>query len=327
MGQAGGFGREFAQFFGAQGVTAKELHIPQTQLHHLAQHGAGLGVQTAVKNRVRLLALDGRQDGHEVGGFVAGELLGHHVNTLLLRGGLEYTGHTLAIGGAVIDDGHTFDLQRIGGVQGQRCTQRVVVGDQAEGGGVAGFGQVRVGGRCGDVGHTTLGIKGRCRDGRTRLQVAHHTGNFGVTHLLRNRRGLAWVTRVVFCGQFKPDFLAADDEVLGVELFNGHAHAVFSVFADVGNTTGGGACMADFDDLHVLRMGGSSGQAQAGSGQGVEGESLMDERSHGFLDVLPGAFYQDTSVEIKKAMRKGMAVGAGRVYLATTRTISRHLFE
>ena len=137
---------------------------------------------------------------------------------------------------------------------------RVVVGDQAEGGLVAGLGQVGVGGRCRDVGQVALGVDGRCGDGRARLQVAHHARHLLVAQLLRHGGGLARVACVVFSRNFKLDLLAADDEVLGVEVVNRQAHTVFGVFANVGNAAGHGARVGDLDGLHVLGGGADSRQ-------------------------------------------------------------------
>ena len=268
--QRGGLARQLGQLLGAQGIAAKVLHVAQAQLLHLAQHGARLRVQAAVEDRVGLLVLDGGEDGHEVGGLVVGELLGHHLQALLLRRGLEDRGHALAVGRAVVDDGHVLELEVVRAKQRQRSAQRVVVGDEAESGLVAGLGQVGVGGRGRDVGQVALGVDGRRRNGRARLQVAHHACHLLVAQLLRHGGGLAWVARVVFGRDFKLDLLAADDEVLGVQVVNGQTHAVFRVLADVGNAARHRACVADLDGLHVLGGGQVGRQRKGGQGRNTE---------------------------------------------------------
>ena len=56
-------------------------------------------------------------------------------------------------------------LTWIGSKQRQRAAQRVVVGDQAKSGGIAGLGQIGIGSRSGNVGQVALGIDRRGRDG------------------------------------------------------------------------------------------------------------------------------------------------------------------
>jgi hypothetical protein len=51
---------------------------------------------------------------------------------------------------------------------------------------------------------------------------------------------LLGVAGVVFGQQFELDLLAADRHALGIELFDGHAGAVFIVLAQVGNGAAGG---------------------------------------------------------------------------------------
>ena len=62
-------------------------------------------------------------------------------------------------------------------------------------------------------------------------------GNFGVAQLLCHSGGLTRVAGVVLGHQFKLDLFAADHQILGVEFVNRKAHAVFGVFANMGNAT------------------------------------------------------------------------------------------
>jgi len=197
----------------------------------------------------------------------------------LQGGGLEHAGHALAIGGAVVDDGHALDLERIGGVVGQRGAQGVVVGDQAEGGLVTGLGQIGVGGRGGDVGQIALGVDGRRRDRGARLQVPDHAGHLGIAHLLGHGGGLTRIACVVFGGQLEADLLAPDHGVLGIGFFNRQTHAVFGVLADVGNAARDRAGVTDLHHLHVLgRHRGGQDQHRGGSQGGAKESSL---RFHG----------------------------------------------
>ena len=82
--------------------------------------------------------------------------------------------------------------------------------------------------------------------------MTDHPRHFGVAQFLCNSRALLWISRVVFGNQFKLDFLAANNDVLRVQLFNGHARAIFIVFAIVSLRTGHRCHMTNFDDS-ILR--------------------------------------------------------------------------
>ena len=168
---------------------------------------------------------------------------------------LEHLGNALAVGGAVVDDRDLLQLQRVGGVEGQAGAQGVVVGDDAVGGLVAGLGQVGVGGRAGDVRDAAIVVDLGGGDGGAGVQVADHAGDLGVAQLLGDGRALLRVGGVVFGRDLELDLLAADHDVLGVQVLDGHAHAVLVVLAVVGLGTGHRGDVADLDDLHVLRAG------------------------------------------------------------------------
>ena len=240
-------------------------------MRQLAQHRAGLRVEPAEEHRVGLFGLDAGQDGHEIGGFVGGELFCHHLDAFFLGGGLEHVGQALAVGGAVVNHGDLLDFQGVMGVNGQRCAERVVIGNQAKRGLVAGLGQIGVGGRRGDVGNPAFVVDRRGRNGRARLQVADHARHLGVAQFLRHGSGLARVAGVVFGHQLELDLLAANHQVLRIQLAQSQADAVFSVFADVRDAAGRGASVGNLDDLHFLGVAHRSGQAQCRSGQGDAG--------------------------------------------------------
>jgi hypothetical protein len=72
---------------------------------------------------------------------------------------------------------------------------------------------------------------------------------------------------VVFAAISKLDLLAADHDVLRVQLFNGHARAVFVVLAVVRLATRHGRDVTNLDHLRVLR-GGHTGHTGDSSGYG-----------------------------------------------------------
>ena len=80
--------------------------------------------------------------------------------------------------------------------------------------------------------------------------MADHRDDLVVDELLRNLRGLPRVGRVVLRVELQRDFLAADRETLGVDLFNRETCAVFVVLAQVCNAAAHqGRDVADLDDL------------------------------------------------------------------------------
>jgi len=67
--------------------------------------------------------------------------------------------------------------------------------------------------------------------------VPHHTSYFLITQFLRNCSSLPWVSGIVFCREFKFDLLSTNDQRLSIQILNGQANPVFSIFSNVGNPT------------------------------------------------------------------------------------------
>ena len=226
-----------------------------------------MGVHAAVEDGVRVLGLDGGQDGHEVGGLVGRELLVHHLDALGGSGLLEHVGNALAVSGTVIDDGDRLELQRVHGVGSQASAQGVVVGDDTERGLVAWLGQVGVRGRAGHVGDAAVVVDLGSGDGGTGVEVTDHAGNLGVAQLLCSGRALLRIGSVIFCLQLELDLLAANRHTLCVQLFNGHAGAIFVVLAVVGLGAGNRSHVADLDHLLLCRGHTSSSRDSSNHGQ------------------------------------------------------------
>ena len=74
-----------------------------------------------------------------------------------------------------------------------------------------------------------------------------HAMDLHVAKLLRHRRALFGVCRIVFGHEFKLGRFATDLQALGVQIRNGHAGAVFIVFAKGRLRPRQGRDMADFD--------------------------------------------------------------------------------
>ena len=204
--------------------------------------------------------------------FEQGALAGGDAN---FTGPLGLNGRTvcatlLAVGRPVVDDGHILEFHCVSRVKRQSRAQCIVVCDDAVGGLVARFGQVGVGGRARDVRNSAIVVDLRGGNGRAGIQVAHNASDFCVAKLLRNSRALLRISGIVFSCNFELDLLATDGEVLGIQIFNGHAHAIFVVLAIVGLATRHWRNVANLDHLHVLRgrhagdcsQGGDDGQFQ-----------------------------------------------------------------
>ena len=82
------------------------------------------------------------------------------------------------------------------------------------------------------------------------------------------------VAGVVLGGDLKTDFLAANDQVLGVQIVNRQTNPVLGVLADVGDATRRGAGVGDAHGLRILRLR-AGGQQQRANGQGHGGETSM----------------------------------------------------
>ena len=248
----------------ANAIAAEHLHVVHAQLGHLAQHGASLAVHTAVENGLGFFRLDRGEDGHEIGGLVVGELAGNDLHAQFFRVFLVHAGQALAVGGAVVNHGHIFQLEHMGRVVGQGGAQGVVVGNHAVGGVPAGLGQVGVGGGAGDHRNATVVKHLGGRNSHTRVHKGDGARHLVVAQLLRSSRALLGIGRIVFGHDLEFHLLACDFHALGVEVFNGHAHAVFIVLAKVGLGAGDRANVADFDDLLLCH--GHRAHARHGSG-------------------------------------------------------------
>ena len=232
----------------------------------MAQHRASLWIHTAEEDGVWVLGLDGSQNGHEVCGLVGGELLVNHFHALGCSGLLEHVSNALAVRSTVVHDGDSLELQGVSSVESQTSAQGVVVGNDTEGGLVAGLGQVGVGGRAGDVRNAAVVVNLGCRDGGTGVQVAHNASNLGIAQFLSGGSALLRISSVVFSNQFKLDLLAADGDTLCVQLFNGHAGAIFVVFAVVSLGAGNRSHVTDLD--HLLLCRGNAGNSCDSSNHG-----------------------------------------------------------
>jgi hypothetical protein len=82
---------------------------------------------------------------------------------------------------------------------------------------------------------------------------ADHAIDLGVAQFLRGGRALLRVGGVVFGLNFQAYLLAADGDALGVQVLDGHPHAVVVVLAVGRLRAGHRRHMADLDDLHLLR--------------------------------------------------------------------------
>ena len=82
--------------------------------------------------------------------------------------------------------------------------------------------------------------------------MTDHAGNFRVAQFLCGSGALFRVGCIVFGNDFKFNLFAGDHNILGVEVLDGHAGAVFIVFAVVGLSAGYRRHVADFDDLCFL---------------------------------------------------------------------------
>ena len=140
---------------------------------------------------------------------------------------------------------------------GQRSAQRVIVGDDAEGGLVAGLGQGRVGGSTGHHRNTAVVVDLGGRNGSARVQVTDHAGDLGVAQLLRHSSALLRIGGVIFHHGFETDLLAAQRHALLVHVVHGHQHAVGVVLAVVRLAAGHGRHGGNFHHLHVAGTGGS----------------------------------------------------------------------
>ena len=229
--------------------------------------------------------LDGGQDGGEVRGLVVGELALGDLAAGGLDALLEFIGHALAVGGAVVDDRDGLAVQALDGIAAQRAAQVHVVSHDAEGRLVALAGVLGVGGRGRDLRNAGVGVDLGGRDGGAGVQVADHRIDLGVHQLLGRGGALLRVAGIVFGQQFELGLLAADGHALGVELIHGHAGAVFVVLAQVGNATAGRAHVTDLDH-QFLRLQGAGQQGRSGRDDHIQFDLHRFEPPVGGVETL-----------------------------------------
>lgn len=122
---------ETAHFRRADAVAAQHQRI-HAKLFHLTHHRAALWRIAAVENRVRLLRLDGGQDGGEIGRLVVGEIVADNLNAVSLGHFGKLFRQTLDIGSTVIDDRDFLDFQFLGLVQRHLVAQLAIASGYAE---------------------------------------------------------------------------------------------------------------------------------------------------------------------------------------------------
>ncbi|AEK59977.1 hypothetical protein CFU_0139 [Collimonas fungivorans Ter331] len=258
---------------GADGIAAHEVG-GDAKLPHLAQHGAGAGVDAAEENQVRLLGLDRGQDGAEIGRPVAGVLGRHHFDAVGLGVFQEFRGQPLAIGSAVVNHRDLFCMQGFCRIAAHRGAKLGIVGHHAEGGVESLFGIFGAGGGRRDLRDAGVEINLRCRNRGARLQMPDYPRHFGVDQFLGDAGGLFRIAGVVFSLQYELDLLAADDQVPGVQIVDRHACAVFIVLADMRHRTGNRADVRNLHDLLLGLRGSAEGQGDGGGQQGCFGMIL-----------------------------------------------------
>jgi hypothetical protein len=245
-----GVASQFGQLGSADAVTAQELGF-DAQRFHLAQHRAGHSVHAAKEHDVRLLGLQSGQDGIEVRSFVGGEFVTDDGATSSGCTLLELFSHALAVSGTVIDHSDVFTFERFHSVLAEGATQVNVVSHHAERAGVTLTCVLGVGRRWGDLWNASSVVQLRSWNSGAGVQVTDHTIDFGINQFLSSSCALLRISGIVFGQQFKFDCLVADFQTSGIELFNGHAGAVFVVFTQVGNGTTDRANVTNFDHCGV----------------------------------------------------------------------------
>ena len=272
---------QFGQLTGANAITAHELGAHAQGLH-LLEHGAGHGVHAAKKHHIGLFALEGGQDGHEVGGFVVGEFATHDGAASGLDGLFKLIGHALSVSGAVIDNSDVFALHGFDRITAQGTAQVHIVGHHTEGGFVALAGEFGVGGRGRDLGNAGIAVNFGRRNRGARIEVANHAVDLAIDQFLRRGSALFGVGRIVFGDQFKFHLGATNADALGIQVFNGQTRTVLVVFAQVGNGATDGAHMANFHHgLGLCRHRQQSGRSQ---------EGVLDQHGGSFQGVVPNGW-------------------------------------
>ena len=232
-----GVSSQLDEFRGLEAVAADQLG-GDAQLLDLLGHRAGLRVHAAKEDHVRLGALDRGQDGHEVGGGVGGELALDDFHALALGGFFHFVSQTLAVSGAVVNDGDFLGFQGVGDEITDGLALLHIVRDHTEGALEALGGVSRVGGGRRDLHDAGVRVHLGSRDGGAGVQVADHGGHLGVHQALGHLGGDFRVGLVVFGDQLELDLLATDGHAFGVQFVNSQLDAGFAVLAQVGDRTG-----------------------------------------------------------------------------------------
>ena len=118
---------------------------------HLAQHRARLGVEATVEDDLGVGTLDRGQERRKIDGLVVGELFRDDLKTARRCLLAEGVGNALAIGGAIVHDRDTGQLEVVSDHIGQRRAGNVVIGEHSKGCPVPHLRQPRIGGDRADV--------------------------------------------------------------------------------------------------------------------------------------------------------------------------------
>ncbi|MNT41058.1 hypothetical protein D3C72_1774070 [compost metagenome] len=103
--------------------------------------------------------------------------------------------------------------------------------------------------------------------------MAQHGLHAAIHHLVGHHHGLLGIALVVFGFQLELHGLAANHHLLGIQLFDCHADAVFIVLAPVRHGPRQRRGVADLDGLR--RLGVHRARQQGGSGNGSQGTEAM----------------------------------------------------
>ena len=240
-----GFAGELHEFRRTDTVTADELGL-DAQFLHLLGHRTTLGIHATVENNIRLLGFDLGQNGLEVGGLVVGIFGSDNLQAGSLSGLLELVGQTLAVSGAVIDDGN--GLAFLGHELAEHLALLDIIGHDAESGSKTLLRVFRVGRRRRDLRDACVGIKLGSRDGGTGIQVTNHAINLGVHQFLGDDRTLLRIGLVIFSHQLEFEYGTTNFDFLFVQIGNGKRCTAFVILAQVSLRTSHRRNMTELDD-------------------------------------------------------------------------------
>jgi hypothetical protein len=237
---------ELDEFRRAAAVGHHELGA-DAEVPGLLGHGSARRVHAAVEDRVGIRTLDLGENRLEVGGLVGREFAGNDLRTRRLGRLFHFVRHALAVGSAVIDDRDLLGAHVLGDVRSERPTLLDVVGDDAECGLESLFGVLGIRRGRGDLRNAGVGVDLRRGNRRAGIEVPDHRGNLGVDELLRDDRALFRIGLIVLGDHQQPELLAADHDLPGVYVVDGHLDAVLVVLAQMRDRTGGRCGAADPD--------------------------------------------------------------------------------